>query len=97
MPRFLIEVEHEAEASACDRAAQVLFTSGSHWLTHADWGCLDGVHAAWLIVEVETRELARAIVPPVHRSRARVIGLSAFSLAEIDTFLAHHRRALRAA
>lgn len=97
MPKFLIEVEHEAEAGACDRAAQVLLTSGSHYLTHADWGCLDGVHTAWLIVEVESRDLARAIVPPAHRARARVVGLSTFGLDELDAFLAHHRRALRVA
>jgi len=97
MARFLIEVEHEAEAGACDRAAQVLLTSGSHYLTHADWGCLDGVHCAWLVVEVESRELARAIVPPAHRARARIVALSSFGLDELDAFLAHHRRALSAA
>lgn len=97
MPRYLIEVEHEAEAGACDRAAQVLLASGSHYLTHADWGCLDGVHTAWLIVEVESRDLARAIVPPAHRARARVVGLSAFALEDLDRFLAHHRLAARAA
>jgi hypothetical protein len=97
MARFLIEVEHEAEAGACDRAAQVLLTSGSHYLTHADWGCLDGVHTAWLIVEVETRELARAIVPPAHRARARVVALSHFALDQVDMFLAHHRSARSAA
>ncbi len=97
MARFLIEVDHEAEAGACDRAAQVLLTSGSHYLTHADWGCMDGVHTAWLIVEVENRELARAIVPPAHRARSRIVALNRFGLDEVDRFLAHHRSARTAA
>jgi len=92
MARFLIEVDHEPDAGECDRAAQVLLTSGSHYLTHADWGCLDGVHRAWLIVDVESRDLARAIVPPAHRARARVVGLRSFALEDLDAFLAHHRR-----
>jgi hypothetical protein len=42
MPRFLIEVQHEEEAVACARAAQVLLRTGSHFLTHAEFGCKDG-------------------------------------------------------
>ncbi|HET6413420.1 MAG TPA: hypothetical protein VFG53_15280 [Anaeromyxobacter sp.] len=91
MPRFLIQVDHDPEAGACAQAAKVLLTSGSHYLTHADFGCMDGVHTAWLIAEVENRELARAIVPPAHRARARVVALKRFALSEIDGFLAQHR------
>jgi hypothetical protein len=97
MARFLIEVDHEPEAGECARAAQVLLTSGSHYLTHADWGCMDDVHTAWLIVEVESRELARAIVPPSHRAGARIVALNRFGLDEVDKFLIHHRVARRAA
>jgi len=42
MARFLIEVPHEAELVACARTIQILLTSGSHFLTHADFGCIDG-------------------------------------------------------
>lgn len=97
MARFLIEVRHEAEAGACDRAVQELVTSGSHFLTHAEMGCMDGVHTGWLIVEVENRELARAIVPPALRARARIVALNRFALHELDRFMAHHRSALRVA
>jgi len=96
MARFLIQVDHEPEVGACERAARVLLTSGSHYLTHADFGCMDGVHTAWLIAEVESRELARAIVPPAHRAQARVVALNRFALSEIDSFLAQHRSAERA-
>lgn len=38
MARFLIEVPHEPEAVACARAVEIFLRTGSHFLTHADWG-----------------------------------------------------------
>lgn len=63
MARFLLEVPHEADAIAFARAVQILLSAGSHFLTHADFGCHDDVHKAWIIVDVESREAARAILP----------------------------------
>jgi len=42
MRRFLIEVPHEAERVVCARVVEVFLKTGSHFLTHADWGCMDG-------------------------------------------------------
>ncbi len=75
MERFLIEVPHEAEEKACVRALQVLFATGSHYLANADFGCEDGEHTGWLIVEVETKEEARSILPPLYRSEAKIVKL----------------------
>jgi len=91
MARFLIEVPHEAEPSACLKAIQVFLRSGSHFLTRADWGCKDGQHKAWIIVDVDTRDEARAIVPPVYRPQAKVVGLNLFTIEEIDELLRHHK------
>ena len=44
MARFLIEVPHESGTVSCARANKVLLETGSHFLTHADFGCKDGVH-----------------------------------------------------
>ncbi len=44
MARFLIEVTHDAEQVACARAVDAFFKTGSHFFTHADWGCMDGEH-----------------------------------------------------
>ena len=63
MSKFLIEVPHEEETVACATVVQVFLASGSHFLTHADWGCMDGEHAAWMIVDVDTKAEALAIVP----------------------------------
>jgi hypothetical protein len=60
MARFLIEVPHEAELVACVRAIEVFHETGSHFLTNADWGCLDDVHKAWFILEAEDKEEAHA-------------------------------------
>jgi hypothetical protein len=92
MPKFLIEVPHEAETIACARAVDVLLKSGSHFIARADFGCRDGVHKAWLVVEVGSKEEARAIVPVAVRSKAEVVQLNRFTIEEIDELLGHHRK-----
>ena len=92
MARFLIEVSHEAEQVACARVVREFLASGSHLLTHADWGCMDGDHRAWLIVDVADKNEAMAIVPPSQRSAARIIALNAFQMSQIDAILEKHRR-----
>ena len=90
MPRFLIEVPHEAETIACARAVRFLLQTGSHYLTHADFGCRDGDHRGWIIVEVESKVEARNTLPPGSRAQARIVGLNKFSLEEIDELLKQH-------
>ena len=90
MPKFLIEVPHEAEHVACLRAVKILLDTGSHYLTRADFGCLDAVHKGWIIVEVESKEEARRILPPFYRPLANIVRLSKFKVEEIDELLRHH-------
>jgi hypothetical protein len=90
MAKFLIEVPHEQEERACALAVQLLLKTGSHYLTHAEWGCLDGVHKGWLIVDVDSKEEARRTLPPVYRPRATIVQLNKFTLEEIDEILRHH-------
>ena len=82
MPRFLIEVPHDPDPIACTRAVEVLLRTGSHFLTHADWGCKDNVHKSWLIMDFETREEALSTVPPDFRKDALVVRLNWFVLDE---------------
>jgi hypothetical protein len=90
MPRFLIEVPHDSQVVACARANKVLLESGSHFLTHADFGCNDGVHKAWIIVDVEGKDDARNILPPVYRRQATIIQLTKFGLNELDDLIKLH-------
>jgi hypothetical protein len=91
MKKFLIEVTHGSDEHACDHAIQVFHETGSHFLTNALWGCLDGVHKAWIIVEVETKEDARFIVPPVFRTDATIVQLTTFTSSNIDEASKYHR------
>ncbi len=90
MARFLIEVPHEAEKMECARAIQILLSTGSHFLTHAEWGCLDGVHKGWIIMELESKQEARSILPPAYRSQAKIVELNKFTMEEIEEILRHH-------
>ena len=87
MPRFLIEVPHPEETLACAKIVKVFLSTGSHFLTHADWGCTDGVHSAWLTVEAANQDEARMVVPPQFRSQAKIVGLNKFTLEQIEAVL----------
>jgi hypothetical protein len=91
MARFLIEVPHEPETAACARVIQIFLKTGSHFLTHADWGCMDGDHKAWIIADVESRDEARSILPPSFRSQAKIVKLNYFTMEEIDEILRQHQ------
>jgi len=84
MARFLIEIPHSEDLAECTKIIQVFLTSGSHLLTNAEWGCMDGVHTAWLTVDVESKAEALCIVPPAFRSVAKVVALNQFSLDVIN-------------
>ncbi len=87
--RFLIEVPHEASMSACIHAVEVFLTTGSHFLSNADWGCQDGEHKAWMVVEADDRDQARGIVPPAFRAQAKIVQLNGFTLDDLANFRRH--------
>lgn len=87
MARYLVEIPHGAGELPCARVVEVFLRTGSHFLTHADWGCKDGVHKAWFIAEVDSRDEARNIVPPTLRPQATVVELNDFTTAEIEHVL----------
>jgi len=90
MPRFYIEIPHEAEKVSCLRAIKVLQETGSHFLTHADYGCMDGDHTARIVVELDSKEEALMVVPRAYRANTRIVKLNSFSVEEIETLLEHH-------
>ena len=88
MSRYLIELAHADEHEACVKALRAIEQYGAHFVTHADWGCLDGVHCGWLVVEVDSREEATMLVPPELRPEARVVELNKFTRKEIASLIA---------
>jgi hypothetical protein len=91
MPRFLIEVPHEDEIIACSHVVEIFLKTGSHFLSKADWGCKDGFHKAWIIVDVANKDEARAILPPAYRAQATIVQLNKFTLEEIEEIRRHHK------
>jgi hypothetical protein len=84
MPRFLIEIPHDSDKIACAKVVRSFVSSGSHFLTNADWGCADGDHRAWMVVDMESRQAAQAVIPPGFRPEARVTRLVKFVLDPKD-------------
>lgn len=91
MARFLIEVVHEDDKMACARAIQFFLQTGSHYMTNAEWGCDDGVHKGWIIVEADSKEEVRRILPPTFRSDALIVQLSKFTMEQINNVLSSHK------
>jgi len=87
MIKHLIEVPHDSHKVACALAARIFLTSGNHFLANAEWGCEDGEHKAWMIIETENKEQARSILPAAYRQQAKIVALNRFELEEINEAL----------
>lgn len=90
MAKFLVETVHSAERIACLHAIQVFLSTGNHFLVNADWGCHDGVHKAWFMLEVDSKEDAMRIIPPLFRKDAVITRLDKFDLKQVEEMLADH-------
>jgi len=84
MPKFHIEVPHEADKNRCKQAVKIFLESGSHFLTNAEWGCRDGEHKAWIIAEVDSKQEAQGIIPPAYRTGAKIVQINKFKIEEIE-------------
>ena len=56
MSKYLIEIPHGSEKIECLRSVSILLSSGSHFLTNADWGCMDGEHKAWFFMDANSKD-----------------------------------------
>lgn len=91
MDRYFIEVPHEADPGECARAVKLFLETGSHYMTRVDWGCKDGVHKAFLIMDLENKEEARRIVPRIFHSDAIVVKLNKFTREDIEEVLNYEK------
>jgi len=91
MSHFLIEVPHAEDKVACMRAIEVFVATGSHFLAKAEWGCEDGEHKAWLIVDVETKEQAKQIIPSFYRDRAKITKLFQVTRKDVEGYKKEHK------
>jgi hypothetical protein len=77
MNRYLVESKHDAVN--CDQVVKDVFAAG--YLHHFEWGCNDDDHTAWAVVDAESAEHARQMVPWYLREKARVVRVVQFNLA----------------
>jgi hypothetical protein len=80
MDRYLIETTHTDE-ECIGLLDQVLATG---YLHNLDWGCEDGDHTGWAIIEADNREQAMLAVPSMIRSKARVVRLNKFTDEDVQ-------------
>lgn len=80
MKRYIVISRHSGED--CNRALKESLAIG--YLTHYDWGCKDGNHTGWAIIEAENKEQAMLSVPTFLRNQAEVVQLTKFDPAKID-------------
>lgn len=90
MDRYMVTVPHAEDVIGCTGVVKIFLETGSHYLANADWGCEDGDHTAWMIVDATNKEEATQIVPPPFRVEARVVRLTKFTMEEIDRILQQH-------
>jgi hypothetical protein len=85
MKRFIVVSNHTSED--CTRAIRETLAIG--YLTHYDWGCKDGVHTGWAILEADDKAEAMMSVPTFLRAQAQVIQLTKFDPERFET--GHHK------
>jgi hypothetical protein len=79
MNKYLIEVSASSYKLSSMRASYIFNRTGSHFVTHADWGFQDGKYKAWFVAETENEKEAMQILPIAYRHRARIVLISKFS------------------
>ena len=75
MNRYLIETPH----SEVDCYLTLNEVHAMGYLHNFNWGCEDGIHSGWAIIEAENKDQARMVVPSLSRDTARVIKLSKYN------------------
>lgn len=90
MSKYFIEIPHGSDKVDCLRSVSILLSSGSHFLTNADWGCLDGQHKAWFFMDADSKDEALMIIPPAYRNVAKISKLNKFKLEDVNEILKHH-------
>jgi hypothetical protein len=87
MPRFLIESPHTGRE--CLMVLKDFLATG--YLTHFEWGCKQGEHFGWCILEAASAAEAKMAVPSLVRDKARIVELKSFTQEDIAREEALHK------
>jgi hypothetical protein len=80
MERYLVVSPHTK--GDCVKALREVYAVG--YITHFEWGCKDGDHTGWLILEAENAQQALMVVPAMQRHSAKAIKLVKFTPQDIE-------------
>lgn len=84
MEKYLIEIKNGGDRVSCLRSIQSFLASRTHYISGAEWGCIENEHKAWLIIKTENRKDAMRIIPAAYRQYAKITRLHKFTGKEID-------------
>ena len=85
MPSFMVISPH----TAADCTKVVRDTLALGYLTHFDWGCKDGDHTGWAVIEASNKAEVLMAVPPSVRPQARAVELVKFLPEQVKNW--HHK------
>ena len=79
--RYLIETTHTP--AECLAALDTMAEQDKKLLAKTDWGCLSGDHTGYIVVDADSEQAARALLPEKMRANAKVIKVTKFTPKEI--------------
>ncbi len=80
MDRYIVIIPHTTQD--CINALKQIEAVGM--ITHFDWGCKDGDHTGWAIIEASSKSEAMMVVPTMQRSKAKVVRLTKFDPKDVQ-------------
>lgn len=81
MDRYIVIAPHAAE----DCTKVLVNVEAMGYITHFDWGCKDGEHCGWVIIEAGNPKEALLVVPAFDRQKARAVKLTKFAPQDLTT------------
>jgi hypothetical protein len=82
MARYLVSCEHTPEECVTELDSIMAFSH--QLLDRIDWGCKDGEHVGWFVVEAQDAATARMFLPTNIRAKAKVRRVVKFSVEDIQ-------------
>jgi hypothetical protein len=87
MARYLLTCPHTLEDCVGD--IDSVLGHSKELLARFDWGCKDGEHVGWVVVEAGNEATARMMLPVALRTKAHARLLNKFTPEDLDQMTAH--------
>lgn len=84
MLRYIVESPHTKEE--CLRALDEILAKSSETLNKFEWGCAEGIHTGYALIEAENEAKVRGMLPSFLSEKARVINVAKFTPEQIKSF-----------